>query len=239
MCFNSSWVIFPLRPRADKKADELDPSSFFGKSVQLELHERTLIRNLRKWVSQQFAAHLMLSSQFITKLSDVPQAGVPTKEKPDLFPDFDVQVKVVQIVRMDQYKSAVTLIDESNELWHAQTYNAKYKYLREGQYVRIRACSLMHFHKKGYERSFGFKPISNIMILPQPCKIAEQILFDEQAVMDEFVVTTLASEAPIMKPIVISRVTDQAIASAPITYLSRLGAETRSEQGDSLHHVRV
>ena len=67
------------------------------------------------------------------------------------------------------------------------------------------------------------------MILPQPCKIAEQILFDEQAVMDEFVVTTLASEAPIIKPIVISRVTDQAIANAPITYLSRLGAETRSE----------
>ncbi len=64
------------------------------------------------------------------------------------------------------------MIDDANEIWHCHVYNNKYRNLKEGQYVRIRACSLMNFGNKGYEKTFGFRPQSNILALPYPCKLA-------------------------------------------------------------------
>ena len=93
---------------------------------------------------------------------------------------------MVQLFTSDQYKSEMRVIDDSNEIWHCQVYNQKYKQLREGQYVRIRGCTLYNFANKGYERTFGMKPYSNILRLPYPCKLAQDMMFDEQSSTQEF-----------------------------------------------------
>ena len=41
-------------------------------------------------------------------------------------------------------------------------------------------------HSKGYERSFGLRPYSNILTLPYPCKLAEDMIFDEVAQKSQF-----------------------------------------------------
>lgn len=81
------------------------------------------------------------------------------------------------------------VIDDSNELWHCQIYNVKYKGVREGAYVRIRGCTVMNFANKGYERTFGLRPFSNILTLPYPSKLAQDMMFDEMSAKNEFEVS--------------------------------------------------
>ena len=75
----------------------------------------------------------MLSDQFITNLSDLKSI-----QQDDRHIDFDLQVKVLQMLKLDDYTSECRVIDESNEIWHVQVLNQKFKWLREGNYVRIR-----------------------------------------------------------------------------------------------------
>lgn len=66
-------------------ADEFSPSIFFGKSVQVQKEEHSMVRNLRKWAIASFASKPVLSDQFIVKLADAPSVGMPTPEKPTQF----------------------------------------------------------------------------------------------------------------------------------------------------------
>jgi len=125
VCFNSSWALFPLHFKGERTegvrpnlSDEFTPTIFFGKSVQVEKEEHSILRNIRKWAITSFESKPVLT------------------------------------------------------IWHAQVYNNKYKFLREGSYVRIRGCTLLHFSNKGYERTFGLRPFSNILTLPYPSKLA-------------------------------------------------------------------
>ena len=102
----------------------------------------------------------------------VPEVGTPNESNPTQYADFDIQVKILQLFKLDQYKSEMRVIDSSNEIWHAQVYNIKYRYLREGSYVKIRGCTLHNFVNKGYERTFGMRPFSNILTLPYPSMLA-------------------------------------------------------------------
>lgn len=86
--------------------------------------------------------------------------------------------------KLDQYTSEIRVIDNSNEIWHAQILNSKYKWLREGSYVRIRQATLQNH--KNYKRVFGLKSHTNIMSLPYPCKLAQEMLFDEVMATQEF-----------------------------------------------------
>lgn len=68
VCFNSSWALFPLHFKGQtSKAkalihDEFGPKTFFGKSVQVEREEHTLIRSLRKWAISSFATKPVLNN---------------------------------------------------------------------------------------------------------------------------------------------------------------------------------
>lgn len=79
--------------------------------------------------------------------------------------------------QLDQYTLEIRVIDESSQIWHAQILKNKFKHLREGQYVRIRQATLQNH--RNYHRVFGLKAISNIMILPEPCKIAGEMFVDD------------------------------------------------------------
>jgi hypothetical protein len=79
--------------------------------------------------------------------------------------------------KLDAYQSEIRIIDDSGEIWHADTYNLKYKHLQQGQFVRIRSATLStHI---GYERTLGMKVYTNILILPNSCKLVNEMLFDE------------------------------------------------------------
>ena len=89
-----------------------------------------------------------------------------------------MQVKVLQMLKLDDYTSECRVIDQSNEIWHVQILNQKFKWLREGHFVRIRQATLQNH--KNYTRVFGLKSHSNILILPPYCKLAENMFFDEK-----------------------------------------------------------
>ena len=191
VCFNSSWALFRLHCKGQNSGDKViddgfSPYNFFGKSVQVEKDDTKLIKDLRRWAVNSFQSKPVLSNQFITKLARVPLVGMPAPETPHKFADFDIQVKVIQLFMIDQYKSEMRVIDDSNELWHCQIYNNKYRWLREGQYVRIRGCTLYNFANKGYEKTFGLRSYSNILSLPYPSYLAQEMMFDEVSAKAEF-----------------------------------------------------
>lgn len=58
-----------------------------------------------------------MGSGFITELADVASKGA---EKPDgKFYDFDLQVKVMQKFKIDDYVSEIRVIDDSGDIWHS------------------------------------------------------------------------------------------------------------------------
>ena len=105
----------------------------------------------------------------------MPTVGKDKDGKPGF--DFDLQVKIIQHFKVDDYQSEIRVIDDSGEIWHSSVYNLKYRSIKEGQYVRIRAASLVNH--MNYAKTFGMRPYSNILSLPFPCKLAEGMLFDE------------------------------------------------------------
>lgn len=97
-------------------------------------------------------------------------------QKDDKHFDFDLQVKILQIFKLDDYTSEIRVIDATNEVWHAQILTQKFKGLREGQYVRIRQATLQNH--KNYSQVFGLKMHSNILALPSPCKLAFEMFLN-------------------------------------------------------------
>ncbi len=58
-----------------------------------------------------------MGSGFITELADIASKGA---EKPDgKFYDFDLQVKVMQKFKIDDYVSEIRVIDDSGDIWHS------------------------------------------------------------------------------------------------------------------------
>ena len=136
ICFNSSWDLFaPVKDKktSDGKAvkqspEDFEPIAFFGKQAHTELKDKKFVQALRTWSAKQFSSIYVLSNKYITKLSNVPEAG---GVRPDgKYYDFDVQGKIIQMFKLDAYQSEIRIIDDSGEIWHADTFNAKYKHLQ-------------------------------------------------------------------------------------------------------------
>lgn len=100
------------------------------------------------------------------------------------------------------------VIDDGGEIWHCQIYNSKYRYLKEGLYVRIRGGTLQ-YHSKGYERTFGLRPYGNIINLPYPCKLAQDMMFDEASEKQAFETKQLSSKTTLQHPIIVTQITDK------------------------------
>jgi hypothetical protein len=109
---------------------EFQPFAYLGKTFSFEASEKKTITNMREWIAKSFAKNNVLSERYISKLKDIPEVGA--KKENGKYYDFDLQVKVVQLFKIDDYSSEVRVIDASNELWHCQVLNLKYRFLREG-----------------------------------------------------------------------------------------------------------
>jgi len=138
---------------------------------------------------------------------------------------------VLQKFKLDNYTSEIRVVDSSGEIWHTQVLNQKYRFLREGQYVRIRQATLQNH--KNYHRVFGMKSHTNIMTLPYPCKIAQEMYFDEEKLVSEFETDLLQKQIegvkslsiPLAHPVVVTTVTskkDQDGWFLPMTDLRQL-----------------
>ena len=161
-----------------KEAEQRDfmPFAYFGKQFSFEKSEQKTITQCRDWVAKNFAKYPMLSERYINKLKDIPERGGKTDS--GRYYDLDLQVKILQIFKLDDYSSELRVIDDSNQIWFCQILNNKYRSLREGHFVRIRAVTLEHHQRYAEGRSFGLKNHSNIMTLPFPCFLAQQMKFD-------------------------------------------------------------
>lgn len=94
---------------------EFEPFIFYGKTFSFDNSEKKIISALRNWSSTNFAKNQMLNNQYITKLSDVKEKF--SKNEHGKFYDFDLQVKVAQLFKIDDYSSEMRVIDESGEVW--------------------------------------------------------------------------------------------------------------------------
>lgn len=188
------------------------------------------MQSLRKWTASIFVKHPVLTSKYITKLQAVPSVGGPRGEGRSGI-DFDVQVKILQLFKVDEYMSEIRVIDDSGEIWHSSVYNIKYRSIKQGQYVRIRAASLANH--LGYSKTFGMRPYSNILTLPYPCKLAESMMFDEQAESRGFEQTQLSSGSTLMHPIIVSDIKDNKVCQQEVLTLSQV-----PNNDGKVHNVR-
>ena len=55
--------------------------------------------------------------------------------------EYDLIVRVLHIFKKDENKSEVSFIDMSKEIWYAEVYPNKFRWLREGQVVKVKGAS--------------------------------------------------------------------------------------------------
>ena len=55
--------------------------------------------------------------------------------------EYDLIVRVLHIFKKDENKSEVSFIDMSQEIWYAEVYSNKFRWLREGQVVKVKGAS--------------------------------------------------------------------------------------------------
>lgn len=55
--------------------------------------------------------------------------------------EYDLIVRVLHIFKKDENKSEVSFIDMSQEIWNAEVYPNKFRWLREGQVVKVKGAS--------------------------------------------------------------------------------------------------
>jgi hypothetical protein len=145
-------------------------------------------------------------------------------------------VKVVQLFKIDDYSSEMRVIDDSNEIWFCQVLNMKYRWLREGQFIRIRSANLEHYSK--YERTFGLKPYSNILSLPYPSLSVRKMLINSDEVMKN-IDKELLSQDKIMHPVVVTHITSEDHKYTPLKTLEEIVKEDGSNNSNLLHKVRI
>lgn len=124
--FNSSWALFsPIGKEEEEDAKEESkgkkqsgnfvPMTFYGKTFSFDNHEKKLITAMRQWASANFEKNQMLSNKFITPLSEVKEKF--SKNEHGKFYDFDLQVKILQLFKIDDYSSEIRVTDDSGQIW--------------------------------------------------------------------------------------------------------------------------
>ena len=114
-------------------------------------------------------------------------------------------MKILQIFKLDAYSSEMRVMDCSNEIWHCQILNNKYKGLAAGMYIRVRQATIQNH--KNYQNTFGFKVTSNIMVLPDKCKIGQEMKMNDDK-MNKGCDVALLSEGgngPMGHPVLLSK----------------------------------
>lgn len=122
---------------------------------------------MREWTMKSFNYNLMIdneSGRGIKKLADLNKLH----EKGKMSYDVDLIVRVLQIFKLNDQKNELRVIDDSNEVWFTEVYISRFRWLKEGQYVKIKTANV---YEHG-PRFFSLRFASNILSLPFNCQIA-------------------------------------------------------------------
>jgi hypothetical protein len=104
-----------------------------------------------------------LDTSKITLLSDIG--------KTDYY-EYDLIVRVLHIFKKEDSKSEVSFIDMSGDICYAEVYPNKFRWLREGQVVKVKGASKF----KQSEGNLLIKYSTNILTIPFEMKIAGDLL---------------------------------------------------------------
>jgi len=86
----------------------------------------------------------------------------------------DLIVKIAQIHRIDDKMSEIRVLDESDVMWFTQIFTNKFKWLREGQTVKIKNAYVNQtIHRT---RFFSMSYASNILTLPCDSKLPRSMI---------------------------------------------------------------
>ena len=157
---------------------------FSGKQLRFENDDRAHLKQMREWFGDCLKQFQTISTNFITSLSALAEQRDGDEEQARRKFDFDLQVKILQIVKLDRYTAEMRVVDGSGEIWHCHVLNQKFKSLAEGQTVRIRQATIQNH--KSYERVFGLKSHSNILTLPKACSLLKSMKTDEKSLVPTF-----------------------------------------------------
>jgi hypothetical protein len=86
--------------------------------------------------------------------------------------EYDLIVRVLHIFKKDESRSEVSFMDMSGDIGYAEVYTNKFRWLREGQVVKIKGASKF----KQTEGNLLIKYSTNILTIPSDMKIAEELL---------------------------------------------------------------
>jgi hypothetical protein len=91
--------------------------------------------------------------------------------------EYDLIMRVLHIFKKDDSRSEVSFMDMSGDIGYAEVYTNKFRWLREGQVVKIKGASKF----KQTEGNLLIKYSTNILTIPSDMKIAEELLDLEPA----------------------------------------------------------
>ncbi len=77
----------------------------------------------------------------------------------------------------------VRVIDESNEIWFTEVYPSKFKWLREGQIVKIKNASL--YDQVKATQKFSLRYSSNILTIPSESQTVKMMNTKDDKAMVE------------------------------------------------------
>jgi Telomeric single stranded DNA binding POT1/CDC13 len=143
------------------KISEFRPMAHFGKNYStIEKEEQKLIRELRIWLNNILKSHIMLNK---TRTSTLKEFASTDKY------EYDFILRVLSIFRIDELQSEVRFIDENMDIGYTKVYNGKFRWLREGQVVKVKSASK---YQQTELNSFYLKFSANILTVPNESRLA-------------------------------------------------------------------
>ena len=133
MHWQSAWALFSTDKYSAEgvAVGDFTPISQFGSRPTIEVQDKQIIAQTRRWASSFFSSNDVLSK-------DMYQ---PLKSAKAQKSDFDVVAKIVSIHEMDQYTNELKLRDASGATWYTIALKLKFPHLRQGQAVRVRSAT--------------------------------------------------------------------------------------------------
>jgi hypothetical protein len=135
--------------------------------------------------------------------------------------EYDLIVRVLHIFKKDESRSEVSFMDMSGDIGYAEVYTNKFRWLREGQVVKIKGASKF----KQAEGNLLIKYSTNILTIPSDMKIAEELLDLEPAKFLQREAQAVLKNADDGHKLLATEINDQLIKSLPLTKLENVAKD--------------
>ncbi len=98
------------------------------------------------------------------------------------------------------------VVDESGEVWFCKVYTKKFKWIREGQTVKIRGASV--YDQVAGSRQFSLKFASNILTLPTGSKLEINVDIRQAMIDSDREILSSAKGTQLSHPVIASHTSE-------------------------------